>query len=189
MKNLILLVKDEFSKEFTKNTTGFPIIYYSKRFPIHAILNTLEKQFSNFGMRKTQVLRQFDIIIPEIITRLRDSKNITVNATMKLFNCYHYGELEDLMVTEHIRMRFAKEGILFVEGVGILLESSLKSLSTIIRQTIAKTGSPLSQIEEVIRTHDLEIEDPGILLNKLGFKVIWKALDNPKVVLTEQSDY
>jgi len=114
---------------------------------------------------------------------------MTVDATMKLFNCHHYGELEDLMATEHILMRFAKEGILFVEGVGILLESSLKSLGTIIRQTIAKTGSPLSQIEDVIRTHDLKIEDPGALLRKMGFKVIWKALDNPKVVLTEQSDY
>lgn len=189
MKNLILLVKDEFSNEFTEKTTGFPVIYYSKRFPIHVILNTLEKQFSNFGMRKTQVLRQLDIIIPEIITRLRDSKNMTVDATMKLFNCHHYGELEDLMATEHILMRFAKEGILFVEGVGILLESSLKNLGTIIRQTIAKTGSPLSQIEEVIRTQDLKIEDPGILLRTMGFKIIWKALDNPKVVLTEQSDY
>lgn len=188
MKNLILLVKDEHRKEFSEKTTGFPVIYYSKRFPIHAILDTLEKRFSDFRIRKAQVLRQLDIIITEIITRLKDSQNITLNETMKLFNCYHYGELEDLMETEHILRRFAKNGLLFIEGAGILHERTLKSLGTIINQMIVKTGSSLSQVEETIRTHDIKVEDLGSLLRKMGFKVIWKALDNPKVVLTEQSD-
>ena len=188
MKNLILLVNNEFRKEFTEKITGFPVIYYSKRFPMHSVMETLETHFSTFEMRKTQVLSRIDVIIRELLASLRDSKTIVVNDLHKAFDCYHQGELKEIMATDSIKTRLAQEGLVFIESVGILLKSVLNDLKITICQTISQTGAPLSKIDALIRNEDLKFEDPTRLLRRMGFQVVWKALDAPRVILPEQPD-
>ena len=185
MKNLILLVDTNLRTEFTEITTGYPVIYYSKSFPIHSVLEILETQFSNFENRKGKTLQQLDKITNEVLNYLSESQNIELKTLYQIFGCYNEGELKIVVSTDMIRTRFKQEGLEFIDGIGILRINVLNQIKSIIQQNIPQTGSLLSDIDQLIRNEGLKYEDLIPLLRKFNYQVVWKALDTPMVILTE----